>query len=115
MGRDIENEKPDQKIEQAQQPAEKLEPLNLLDLTQAGADQSLAKNTDQTREIPNAVSEHVAGLSEIMNKYMERLNGATPEDMAHYKQRLKDTLACMEDPKSNGAVVALTATNKCNS
>ncbi|HNM51649.1 MAG TPA: hypothetical protein PKN86_18165, partial [Candidatus Obscuribacter sp.] len=80
--------------------AEKHEPLNLLDLTQAGADQSLAKNSDKSREIPNAVQEHVAGLSENMNKYMEKLQGANPEDMAHYKQGLKDTLAYMSDPES---------------
>ncbi|HNA72350.1 MAG TPA: hypothetical protein PLC15_21650 [Candidatus Obscuribacter sp.] len=100
MGRDIDDEKPVQKIEQAQPQAEKHEPLNLLDLTQAGADQSLAKNSDKSREIPNAVQEHVAGLSENMNKYMEKLQGATPEDMAYYKQGLKDTLAYMSDPES---------------
>ncbi|MBI5173756.1 MAG: hypothetical protein SFV17_03935 [Candidatus Obscuribacter sp.] len=101
MGRDIDDEKPAQKIEQAQpREVEKNEPLNLLDLTQAGADQSLAKNIEKPREIPNAVQEHVTGLSENMNKYMEKLQGANPEDMAHYKQGLKDTLAFMADPNS---------------
>ncbi len=98
MGRDIDDEKPVQKLDQAQPQAEKHEPLNLLDLTQAGADQSIAKNTDRSREIPNAVTEHVAGVSDNMNKYMEKLCNANPEDLAHWKDGLKETLSYMADP-----------------
>ncbi len=100
MGRDIDDEKPVQKIEQAQPQAEKHEPLNLLDLTQAGSDQGLAKTGDKVTEVPTAVQEFVAGLGDNVSKCMQKIKGANNDDLDHWKRGIQDAFDYMSKPDS---------------
>jgi len=100
MGRDIDDEEPVRNIEQAQQPTEQPGRLNLLDLTQAGADQSLGRIGDRAPEVPPSVQQFVDGLGDSVAKYMQSIQDANPDDLLHWRTGLQDTFDYMSKTDS---------------
>lgn len=100
MGRDLDEEKSAQRIEQAQPQAENNEALNLVNLAQPGTDQGLAKTTDRAPEVPPSVQEFVNGLGENVSNCMKKLQNANLDDLAHWKTGIQDAFDYISRPDS---------------